>query len=558
MKNINKINLFVLFIVVFVISLIPVLHVGWIVGREWKGIVPEYIEDSYYYYARINDVVRGHPLIGNPYFIEHKDSMPPAFFVSDWVASIPFVIGLPFVLGVIFNIILWSEIFVFILYFIFKKLGTGDTNSIIFSVLTWLQVFWLFARPVAMQVIFPGYALFLLALLLWSENMNRINTWFILLASTYCVYSYTYLSLIVFFTFLVIFINYLVTKKYEGLKGLVKILLSILLLSVPFLVFTYYQINVPEYYETIRRIGLLMTHFPRMDFYYYGRWVIITTLLWFVSAKWVTSFRSESLKTVYKFFCVTGLGLIIAAGSNIVTGKELELSNHVGRFIIWWFSISFFVYLNMFVHFYRSEIKQLDIFKKSIIIIIILLCFAGVFRNIQRAFVFFRLDAKKAVEIQKYASPIDWLNKNVADPSVILADNKLSAVIPIYTHHYVLFSTTGFLQMVSDVELEDRYLVFKYFSEEVTLKTIEEDVALYGGAGKILKAKDLNETFVKMLSRYQNFIEPNINSYLRKYKVSYVLLKVNDSIMSKKLSNFKLELVYKDSNFIIYKFLYEK
>ena len=73
MTKTKKIYLGTMFAVVLLISLIPVFHVASLAGSSWKGIVPEYIEDSSYYYARLNDVVRGHPFIGNPYFIEHKD-----------------------------------------------------------------------------------------------------------------------------------------------------------------------------------------------------------------------------------------------------------------------------------------------------------------------------------------------------------------------------------------------------------------------------------------------------------------------------------------------------
>ena len=155
---------------VFLTSLIPVFHIKNTVGSEWKGIVPEYIEDSSYYYARVNDVVRGNLLVGNPYFMEHKDSISPAFFLSDWFASIPFILKMPFNFGVLFNIIFWSEVFVLTLYFLFRRFGVSEIQSSIFSFLTYLQVFWLFVRPVAMQVIFPGYALFLLSLFIWSND----------------------------------------------------------------------------------------------------------------------------------------------------------------------------------------------------------------------------------------------------------------------------------------------------------------------------------------------------------------------------------------------------
>ncbi len=550
----KKIYLGLMFLAVFLVSLVPVFHIWSAVGASWKGIVPEYIEDSSYYYARINNVVRGHPFIGNPYFIEHAKSISPAFFVSDWLASAPFVLGIPFNISIVFNIIFWSEVFVFILYFLFKHFDCSDGESFIFSTLTYIQVFWLFVRPVAMQVVFPAYGLFLLTLFLWlKEKDNKKKILFVVLSSLYCVYIYTYLLQIVFFTFIIVFLQFLISKNWEALKKFIKILFIILAFSIPFLIISYIQISNPLYPETINRIGLLYTHIPRMEFYYYGRWVVAVIFLWFLSRKWIPSFKSEENNQIYNFILITGLGLLVASGSNIITGRELEISNHIGRFIIWWFGVTFFVYLSIFIKNYQSQISSLNLYKKICLFLIMLVCIGAMVRNIPRAFPFFKLNKANLVNIQNYGGPLNWLKENASQPSVVWADDRFSGYVPIYTKDYVLFHPSGVLQLVSDKELEDRYLVSKFLSGGLTRADIEREVGLYGGAGKALKGPYMQADFDYMYNRYQVDIKPNILKFLTDFKVQYIVIDLDNKTEMTKVKKFPVNEVYNDSHFVIYK-----
>ncbi|MES3005124.1 MAG: hypothetical protein V4690_03390 [Patescibacteria group bacterium] len=556
MKKNHNFYLYILLGLVFLTSLIPVFHIKNAVGTEWRGIIPDYIEDSSYYYARVQDVVRGNPLIGNPYFIEHKQSISPAFFFSDWFASIPFILNLSFTFGVVFNIIFWSEIFVLILYFLFRRLDVSEVQSSIFSFLTYLQVFWLFVRPVAMQVIFPGYALFLLCLFVWSnDRTNKKKTIFLIISSLYCIYIYTYLAQIVFFTFALVLVNLLILKDWLSFKRLFKLLLFILVFSVPFLFVTYLQVSNSSYPETIHRIGLLSTHIPRMDLFFYGRWVVIILFLWFLSKKWISSFQSNDNIRTHHFFFITGAALLITAGSNVVTGKELELSNHIGRFITWWFPLTFFVYLSILIKSYRSSVSGINAYKKIILGGLILLCFFAMYRNIPRAFIFFRMDKMDSINIQGYAGGLKWLKDNISSPSVVWADDRISGYIPIMTQHYVLFHPSGALQMVSDRELEDRYLVSRVMFGDMSRYDFEKDVKLFGGAGKALKGPVMQDVFIDMEDRFNNDIKNNVSFWLKKYNVKYLIMDLRSSSNVSLSKEVLIKEVYNDSNLAIFEIL---
>lgn len=556
MSKESKIYISLLVIIVALVSFVPVIHVGLSIGKEWKGIVPEYIEDSSYYYARLHDVVRGYPFIGNPYFIEHKDEIPPAFFISDWLASFPFLVGFPFSVSVVFNILLWSLIFVLILYFLFRSFGMTNKISVLFSLVVYLQVFWLFVRPVSMQVIFPAYLLFLSALLLWlDENQSKKRQWFLLGATLYSIYVYTYLMQIVVVTYGLLILYYLYSKTYKSLISLGKVLSVTMVCSIPFLIITFFQVSHPLYMETLVRIGFMETHIPRMELYYYGRWIVYVLLLWFFSRKFILGFKNPEYEKLFVFFLLTGLSLLITAGSNIISGKELELANHMGRFITLWFPMAFVSYLYVLYKNLYGSYEIVSLYKKIFIGASIIIGIIVMFRNIPRAFPFFRNTPISMTAIQSFKEPLIWLEKNVSESSVIWSPNNFSIYIPIETKHYVLFHPSAFLQIVSDKELEERYLISMFLEGGPTRKSIEEDVGLYGGAGKALRGPVMQEHFDGMYAYYKKDIEPNINKYLAKYNVSYIVLDLSNPVESSQISKLKPTEVYRDKNFVIYSFL---
>src|SRR3989344_4737718 len=102
---INKI-----FLIIFVsfLAVIPITHTYFQNGSSWAGVVPSFVNDDLYYYARMNNITNGYPFIGNPYYFEHRQEISPAFFVSDWIATIPMKLGVSFILTISFNFIFWS------------------------------------------------------------------------------------------------------------------------------------------------------------------------------------------------------------------------------------------------------------------------------------------------------------------------------------------------------------------------------------------------------------------------------------------------------------------
>ena len=114
--------------------LMPPSHVGVLLGVIFfftalpfidgyfrSGVLPQEVplaiySAGNYYYDRMQEIAGGRLFMGNPYFIEHRDSFPPAFFVADWLATAPLLLGASLIATIHIDFILWSFVFLFLAY----------------------------------------------------------------------------------------------------------------------------------------------------------------------------------------------------------------------------------------------------------------------------------------------------------------------------------------------------------------------------------------------------------------------------------------------------------
>ncbi|TSD02429.1 MAG: hypothetical protein Athens071424_75 [Parcubacteria group bacterium Athens0714_24] len=565
-----------------VFSLLPVFQLYFTVGQKWQGVLPEYPDDSLYYYARMHEVIDGHPFIGNPYFLEHNQEMASSFFVADWLAAMPMVLGFSLNTTVVFNAVFWSLFFVFLLYLLINSFELPPKFSVLASFLCYLQAYWLVLRPVAMQQVFPFFVIFLLALILWFKNpFKKRNAVFLTVASALSFYIYSYLWQITVLITFFIFLFLIFQKKIKEIINLLVIQFSAFILSLPVIFYTIAQFLRPYYSDTLDRFGLVYTNMPTASAYYYSRWVFVILMLCTLLFLWIKELRNIIFKTFFVIFGVSGISLILNLISNVFLGKEMETANHIGRFVVPWLIPAFVVLLFFSLQNIR-QIGQLQFFKKIILVLLAFVLVIGIFINFPPANPFFKIDKEKIISIQEYAKPLEWLEKNEPNPMVIWANDEISKYIPILTKHYVLFSNSGGFSIVASSEVKERYLVSRYF-DKLTEQDIEKDIRLYGGAGnaehqyrthnrevkvcRILQlyrfgysCRELTDAvsfkgkdyFADLYNKYKNEITPSIDKELKKFNVSYI---VKDNNFDKNFSPEKIsgsKLVYQDERFLIY------
>lgn len=579
-------SLAVLSAIVVLLALIPAAQTLMKAGAEWHGVPPEYVSDSLFYYAQIHQVAEGYPFVGNPYFIEHRNAVSPAFFVPDWLYAAPLFLGLPLFPTIMLNFIVWSLVFAILAFGIFRVVGLPRSVSVAGSIFAYLQAYWLILRPVSMQQVFPFFLFFLLALLLWlREPMRKRNVVILALATVapFYIYAYLWQVIVVINGLLAAFL--LLRKRTTELYKFIIANIAAFILALPEAVLLWKQFATPFYWDTMQRIGLVETHIPPLYTLYYVRWIVLIMGIGFSLYFFLRNRNEQAAQKVNElnvFFLLTSLGLFIVMISNIITGKELETATHIGRFVMLWFALGFVTYGFVAIK-ERTSLMGLSPIKKGVLVLLFLLCALGLMRNFKESLPFTAIATNTSLDsVQGYAAPLAWLDKRESAPVVIWADGLLSHYIPILTKDYVLFAAAGGLQVESSREVAERYLVSEYFAN-LSLKDIEKNYRVYAGAGnaadqpeassRVTKicnflqlgrfgfhcGKELTGVSLKgqsyfdgLASEYKN-IQANISAELKKFNVTYII-KDNKNDPQFHPEDIKGSvLVYNDGRFSIFK-----
>lgn len=577
-----------LILVALIGTLIPTIFVlseagGW---QNWQGVLPRGQVDSLYYYARIHEVVDGYPLIGNPYFYEHRDSFTPGFFIPDIVSALPALIGVPFDVATVINMFVWSSVFLLLSFVLLRLLHMPRWWAFFGSSLMYAMAFSYIIRPTALQLIYPIFLVFLITLIKFLYKPLERRRWiFLSLAAALAFYAYTLLAYIIFLIFGLVFFWFFFNRQFKELRALVASGLLTSLLLVPYGIYTAVQMSAPYYLETWMRMGLVYSHIPAIEFYYYGRWIIIGLvtfgLLWFFFPK-----KEEGGLERKVFWFVTGASLFGGLLLNVATGVDVSLAIHTGRF--------FFVWMTMILSAlaYKWYISRLpisdaagdgldrEIAKKEAIkyisAIFIILLSIGVVRNIPPGPSFFAFNKDGSFSaIQSYAGPLNWLEDNVSEQSVIWANESISAYIPIMTRHYVLFHGNAKFHVFPGEELEDRYLLSRSLNI-LTTEDLKNDFFSYTGLNSYLlphsqKKREewmcvmhLNgsrecpppidavafrgEEYFEVLEERFDVMKSNRNALLQQYNVKYLIIdRFHDNLEHVSTSS----ALYDDGRFVI-------
>ncbi len=543
-------------LVALLATLIPVIFVIFEVGgwQNWQGVTPRGVTDSLYYYARIHEVTDGYPLVGNPYVYEYRETFAPAFFLPDIVSAIPILLGVPFNIAIMINFFIWSFVLLILIFHLLQLLYLPKRWAAFWSVASYISVYSLMLRPTIMQLIYPLFIAFLIALIKFlDEPRDGWRKYFLALAAASTFYAYTFLAYIVLLSLGLIFFWYLFTKRYQELKALLVVALYSALLLIPFGITTIMQIGEPNYFETLSRIGLVYTHIPSIEAFFYGRWVVVGLIA--LSFLWFLSRKPENKSETKVFWFSIGLSLLASAFLNVVTGVEMTLAVHIGRFIILWMPLILGALLYQW--FTSSELKTHKT-KYALVGLFLLILASGVVRNVPRGLSFFKFNnrGEDIASLQSLAGPLKWLQQNAKEEAVIWTNDSIAEYIPVMTRHYPLFAHGTVLHSISNQELEDRYLLSRSLGS-TTIDDLKNDFGIYAGRGAAKEAPRIQhkdaieirgeEYFQTLLRRFNN-IKENQGAQLAQFSVKYLLIdRINDDFGNLSLS----KALYDDGRFVI-------
>ncbi len=510
-----------------VLMVLPIFYFEIKLGKDYKGILPEIVDDENFYYARIKDIVDGHPFLGNAYLSEHKNELPQQLFLAEYLLAQPlnlFHISIQ-ESHLIYNFFLPFLAFI-LSYGALYLITRSRLGAIIFSSFLFFGLYLLaFIRPISPQFNF----IFWLAqfIFLWLFVSERKNKWLWLSIVNFGILFYVYPY---YWTFYLIFFGILAAiyfcKSRELAFRIAAVAAGGLVLAIPYFYFNYLSSQSLYYTETLTRLGMIYSRFPSGFRIVFWSALGILAFGWFLRRKIIT----WDEKTI--FFVSGILASVIAVNQHLLTGKNFEFSSHYDMGAIF-FLIFSFAYL-------WSNLKDGKKPLSALLIFIALIAITnGLFGFLKKAFA----ANEQAVYCQNYSSVLGWLNKNTKKDSVVYANPGLSRLIPVYTADNVYYVREANLFFISDKEVLDRFIInnfFERFNEDFIIKNIRSIYGVryidtYGHAvqgNKLRRLLGINpepEIYLpenavqKVLSRAQELQSGDFTKELSRYKIDYLI-----------------------------------
>jgi len=522
-------------------------------GDAWRGVTPELSYDAMFYYARANDVTRGHFYVTNPYFFEHRDDASPVATLNDVIVALPQLLGFSFNTGYYANIFLWALVLLALLRIFFKEHSLHPILGFLGALWCYLGVYGDMLRPGTMQIIYPLYILFLLAF--WSYlNRKKGSMLFLAITAGITAYFYIFLFMTVVATLGVYFLVLLWSRNWPDIRRTALVGTMAIGVALPHIINTILLSSREFYAVTLERISLFYSHWPQIEAYYYGRWIVLVLLLTYLLRRYYPDGVSH---ITHFFITVTGTGILLAMVSNIFTGRDFEIAVHIARFgIMWYLIVGVVIVIPIWVFVFKGR----DALPKRVCVG--LLFFFLVFQmsiNLQRSIPHFSSLKEKFIETQTYAGILDWFRGQ--PKGVVIAPEDINSYITTVTKHYVLYNSYGGQFILNTDELDERFLLYHAFDnltlDEFVVRSTEylgpvpsylaktsalryRLCSLFQVAGSCLapKAEQSFRDSAAMQKKYADYypyLAANITQEYAKYHVRYIVSQAGGTAISGKL-----------------------
>lgn len=458
-------------------TLVPYAVARFRAGDSWKGVTPSLSYDGLRYYARANDVLRGHFFAHDPYSIEHSYDPSPTPSIDDALVEFPIALTGSFNAGYYLSIFFWCLLFLMLTMRVLVRLGVHVPFAMLGAFFVYIGVYGDMLRPGAMQIVFPFFLLFLFMFYRFLEG-ERKSIIPLGVVTALGAYSYVFLFMVALASIGVYWLMQLIRKDHVALIRATLAGALGVVVALPHYIYVAHLAQLPFYQESIVRLVFFYTHFPQMEVYYYGRWFVVGFLFVYLMRKYFPTYVHERTA---EFLQYTGAGIIIALISNIVLGRDFDIAVHVARFGIVW-------YLVVGVALVAPLLKVLarergEIIKKLNVSILFLLLFMQMLLNIPRAVgPLTSLEEEHVVALQQYAGVIDWFAGK--EQSVVVGPHELMMYLPVLTKQYVLYTSHSGIFLMSDNEIRERYMLYHAFdrlTEEQFVQSFDEYMGLAPG-----------------------------------------------------------------------------
>lgn len=526
-------------------------------GGEFRGVYPIFNFDRLFYMSMTQDVYEGHLGLGNAYVAEHKNDpyvQPPlgeiimAGFARLTGLNVPNAL---FVLEFVLPMVI-----VLLLYLIFYCL-TESRIAAIFLTAFYTAIFVThYYIPINPQFSFIPFFLgiyFIIRVFIRPSENNRSIIIYSSLAGLMTailvyIYPFFWTSLFVLYFMLSIVFYMALGRDIKYLKNIIYFISPFIIFISPYLYNLFQAVKSPYYAETISRYGLFNSHLPSC---YYLIAMLTTTMLALIISKKIFIEK----KQWYFALCLVFSGVILA-WQNIITGKFMQFSTHYYRTTVIFSLMAFAIIIYNFLKVYPVKtlfngVKKISAKMVIVFCLFLLFLFQPIHNHIAYTIEWFNISKSKQemLDLQKYATLFNWLNNNTAPESVIYSMNgQLTNYLTVYTRNNVYLPNYGAVNLMSDDELENRWLSRTIFDKIINRDYVENtDIwvnkfidkyqsqqtrkKVFSWLGINLKASDRIvplEVSAKFVEKYEKYKLGDPEELLKNYKLDYLVITEQD------------------------------
>ena len=535
-------------------------------GEQYHGVYFSYSDSEEYYAVRIAEAYDGQWRLSNPYHAEYKDTpyiQPP--LPELLYATVGKVLGVDraeatlygsrIIFPFIATLAVYAFAFVFtgsrmrgILYAALIVLGINiilDPKAVIglFQGKASVTQGLAYARPVSPQI--HSIFLFVYLALFWKWLESHRDKFLYISSVVLGLSFYTY-----FFMWSYILaalgLVYLYSFFRKDFVPRGKLLLSAgiaLVIGVPYFYNLWQFVHLPQAPILSFLQGMVMSRRPFFNL------TLAIALLFF----WLVYPKNDTKKK-------TWVGILLAAGfialnQQVVTGRELHAAHYH-----WYIIAPMAGFAALLAGFYAAErFTSARVVRIGGTLALGLLLWNGYLvqqASYQANFEFYSSE-------ERYGILFDWLNHNTIKGSVVLTySQRLSDILPVYTHNNVLTSTEAQLLYTPEDRLWFNFFLPVYLQGVAAdaalqyFKTHPEYVAnMVGGVATRLQNSGCRtcfaeEEYQKMSERYQQFLQEG--RFADRYRLDYLVVdRETDQWRIDFLNRF--EVVGTVSEFIIYR-----
>lgn len=454
----------------FVASLIPLVFFRVTTGAWIPSIMPQLSADAFYYLKQIREVLDGHPFLGNPFIREYADAHFPGLVLPMWIGAVPGFFGLSINGVFIFNAIFYNLLTGALLYLLLLRLTKGSRWLAVATALIGVVSLHNFLIRPLLQIVYPALIAFLLALFIVLEHPRNKHgyVWLGGLA-VFAFYLYPHLWMPEFAVLGLLFLrllwfrdkmaicNFLLMGIGIGVACIPEILTIVSLFSDPMS----RLINLRSgLVETHRVLPLTVLNLKYLFLLFLGLGVLRMRHLW-TSAEWM-------------LLLIAG-GILCAAFSNVITGKEMDLDTHP----LWMAFLINVIAIGVFAHTLQGKASKKNTAVASLLLLAFLFTTAA--RTARNAFPYLLNQNPATASLQEDAAVFSYLQTAKIHQSVLLAPSAIGGEIPLYTDSYPLFSSWAALHVIPSEELLDRFLTQNI--DHITANFLAEHVSEFTGEG---------------------------------------------------------------------------